>query len=89
MKVADLDNEVRYYINDLELHSGFAEWIRDVLKRRNKDEYDYDRKQRELETKRLDEIRKKKFELNDMKVDGLFTEEEYKQEVAKIVNEEN
>src|SRR3989344_6796379 len=71
MRVADLDNEVRQYINDLELDSGFTEWIREVLKRRNKDEYSYHLKQRELGTKRLDDIRKKKFELNDMKVDGL------------------
>ncbi len=89
MRVEDLDNEVRQYINDLELDSGFTEWIREVLKRRNKDEYNYDIKQRELGTKRLDNIRKKKFELNDMKVDGLFSADEYKQEVAKIVNEEN
>ena len=89
MKVEGLDNEVRHYINDLELKPDFAEWIRDVLKRRNKDEYNYDLKQRELGTKRLEDIRKRKFELNDMKVDGLFTEEEYKQEVVKIVNEEN
>ncbi len=89
MKVEDLDNEVRRYINDLELKPDFAEWIRDVLKRRNKDEYNYDLKQRELGTKRLDDVRKKKFELKDMKVDGLFSEEQYKEEVSKIVKEEN
>ncbi len=89
MQVLDLDNEVRRYINDLELNSAFTDWIREVLKRRNKDEYSYDLKQRELGTKRLDDIRKKKFELKEMKIDGLFTEEQYKQEVLSIVKEEN
>ncbi len=84
-----LDDQAIDYINDLELKPDFISWVKDVVKRRNKDEFNFDIKQRELGAKRLELVRKRKFELNEMKIDGLFTQEQYKGEVAKIVKEEN
>ncbi len=89
MKSSLLDDEVNKYIGELELDEDFINWVRGVLKRRNKDELTFDQKNRELYSKQLEDVRKKKFDLREMKIDGLFDESDYKKEVLKLVKEEN
>lgn len=83
-----LEDQVRGYINNLELDPRFIDWVREVLKRRNEEEFAFDRKQKELATKRLLELNQKKERVYGMKIDGLYSEEEYKQRVSEILKEE-
>jgi hypothetical protein len=84
----ELEKQVGTYINDLELDPRFIDWIKDVLKRRNEEEFEFDRKQRELLTKKLQELSSRKEIIFGMKIDGLYQEEEYKQKVAEVLREE-
>ena len=63
-------------------------WIKDVLRRRNQEEFDFDRKQRELLTKKLQELSGRKEIIFGMKIDGLYSELEYKQKVSEVLREE-
>lgn len=83
-----LEEQVRLFISNLELDSRFIEWIRKVLKRRNREEFDFDHKQRELLTKKLDSIATRKERVFDMKIDGFYEEDEYKKKKAELLNEE-
>ena len=83
----DLDNQIRVYINNLEMDFRFIDWVRKVLKRRNKDEFVFEYKNKELLTRRLHEIDERKEKLFDMKIDGLYSEEEYKTQKAKLLKE--
>src|SRR5258708_28433795 len=84
----NLDEQVKAFINNLELDSKFIDWIRKVLKRRNREEFDFDHKQRELLTKKLDSIATRKERVFDMKIDGLYEEDEYKKKKAELLKEE-
>lgn len=83
-----LEDQVRTYINNLELDPRFIDWIKAVLRRRNKEEFEFDRKQREQLTKKLQELSKRKETIYGMKIDGLYQEAEYKLKVAEVLKEE-
>lgn len=83
-----LEGQARTFINNLELDPRFIDWIKAVLRRRNKEEFDFDRKQRELLTKRLQSLSERKETVYGMKIDGLYSPEEYKQKVSEILKEE-
>ena len=83
-----LEEQVRVYIDSLELNPRFIDWVKMVLRRRNQEEFDFDRKQRELLTKKLQELSKRKEIIYGMKIDGLYPEAEYKQKVAEVLKEE-
>ena len=76
------------YIKSLELNPKFSEWIKNVLKRRNKDVFQFEQKQRENNTKRLNEIMDKKEKIYEMKIDGLFSNEEYQKRKESLLVEE-
>src|SRR3990167_8360890 len=76
------------YLSRLELDPRFIEWVRKVLKRRNRDEFEFENKHRELLTKQLASISTKKERLFDMKIDGLFSEDEYQKRKGEILKEE-
>ena len=85
----NLDEQVRVYINNLELDPGFIDWVKAVLRRRNKEEFMFDRKQREQATKHLQELSKAKETVYGMKIDGLYaTEADYKKRIGEILKEE-
>src|SRR3989344_5410040 len=89
LPTGDLEAQVITYINNLELDPRFIDWVKAVLKRRNKEEFMFDRKQREQATKRLQELSKAKERVYGMKIDGLYaTDEEYKKRKAEILVEE-
>jgi len=84
----DLEGQVRTFISNLELNPRFIDWVRKVLKRRNRDEFEFEHKNKEVLTKRLHEIDGSKEKLFSMKIDGLYSEDEYKQKKAAILKEE-
>ena len=85
----DLEAQVMVYIRNLELDPKFIDWVKAVLRRRNKEEFNFDKKQKQLLSKRLLELSEKKERAYGMKIDGLFaTDEEYKKKVGSIVKEE-
>ena len=84
----ELEKQVGTYIDNLELDPRFIGWIKAVLRRRNQEEFEFDRKQRELLTKKLQELSGRKEMIFGMKIDGLYQESEYKQKVAEILREE-
>ncbi len=88
LPAGELENQVREYIDNLELDPRFIDWIKAVLRRRNKEEFEFDRKQREMLTKKLQELSKRKEVVYGMKIDGLYSEAEYKQKVAEVLKEE-
>lgn len=84
----DLENQVRDYISALELKPQFIDWVRKVLKRRNKEEFDFDSKQKEQFSKRLIQLNEKKERIFAMKIDGLYSEDEYSKRKAELLKEE-
>ena len=85
----DLEAQVITYINNLELDPRFIEWVKAVLRRRNKEEFEFDKKQKEMLSRRLLELSEKKERAYGMKIDGLYSsEQEYKKKVGEILKEE-
>jgi len=80
LNAALFEPQLREYIESLELNPMFGEWIKKVLKRRNAEEFAFERKQQELRTKKLASMTDRKKQLYDMKIDGLFSEGEYQKE---------
>ncbi len=83
-----LEEQVRTYINNLELDPEFIAWVRVILRRRNKDEFEFDRKQKEILAKRLQDISQQKEKVYDMKLAGLYSEEEFKEKVKEVLKDE-
>lgn len=88
MPSGELEKQVGTYIDNLELDLRFISWIKTVLRRRNQEEFEFDRKQRELLTKKLQELSTRKEMIFGMKIDGLYSELEYKQKVTEVLREE-
>lgn len=80
--------QLESYIRNLKLNPNYADWIKKVLKRRNADEFTFEKKQQELRTKKLSTMTDRKKQLYDMKIDGLFSEEEYQKEKKSLLLEE-
>lgn len=72
----DLDTQIKSYIDDIEMVPEFVEWLKKVIKRQNKVMYKQEAKEQELQTKRLAEITRQKFELREMKTEGFFPDEQ-------------
>jgi site-specific DNA recombinase len=84
----ELEAQVRSYITNLELDPRFIDWVRKVLKRRNREEFVFDYKQKELLSKRLLELNEKKERIFAMKIDGLYSDDQYKKKKADVLKEE-
>lgn len=87
-KADDMENQAKIYIDNLGLDPRFIDWVKGVLRRRKKEEFEFDRKQREQLTKKLQELSKRKEVVYGMKIDGLYSEPEYKQKIAEVLKEE-
>ena len=83
-----LNTQVRAYLDRLEIHPDFIKLVRDVMKRRNVTEFELEKKQKEIQTKKLDQILDQKKRIFDMKIDGILSEEDYKKERADLLQEE-
>lgn len=84
----DIEPQITKYISQLELNPGFGDWFKKVIKRRNRSEFDFSRKQRELITKRLIENDRQKMNIFDMKVDGLIDDAQYQEKKKELLIEE-
>jgi DNA invertase Pin-like site-specific DNA recombinase len=84
----NFDPQVREYIASLKLAPHFGEWIKKVLKRRNHQEFEFSKKNRELITKRLNELDVRIERLYGMKIDGLIDETKYKEKKNGLLMEE-
>lgn len=83
-----LEEQVRENISNLELDPRFIDWVKGVLKRRNREEFDFEYKQKDTLSKRLLALNEQKEKVFDMKIDGLYSEEEYRQKKLNILKEE-
>jgi len=88
LKADKLEEQVKNYISNLELEPRFIDWVKEVLRRRNHDEFESDRKQREFLTKNLQQLSKRKEVIYGMKIDGLYSQAEYKEKVGAVLKEE-
>lgn len=70
-----MEAQVKSYIDDLELVPEFTEWLKKVIKRQNRVMYQNQAKEQEMQSKRLADITKRKFELREMKVEGYFPDD--------------
>ncbi|MFH1971608.1 MAG: recombinase family protein [Patescibacteria group bacterium] len=84
----EIEPQIIKFIQRLELHSGFGEWFKKVLRRRNKQEFDFSRKQKEFFTRRLIEIDTQKENVYGMKIDGLIDENKYQDKKRELLIEE-
>lgn len=80
--------QVRNYISSLKLNPEYTPLIKRTLKRINAQEFGLERKQQELKTRRLIDITDRKENLYGMKIDGLFSEDEYQKRKKEILIEE-
>lgn len=88
LKAEEFEPQVKSYIESLELNPKFGDWIKKVIKRRNAKEFSFERKQQEMQTKRLATITDSKERLYGMKNDGLFSEQEYQKRKRELLIEE-
>ncbi len=84
----ELENQAIEYIKRLELHPLYIEWVKGVLKRQGREEFEADRKLKELQAKRLLEISHRKEVVWGMKVDGLIDQAEYDLRKRALLREE-
>lgn len=86
---SDMKLEVEGYTEDIEIVPEFVGWLKKVMKRQNQVEYHNAAKEQELQTKKLAEITRQKFQLRGMKDEGFFpTEEDYQKEKEKLLKQE-
>lgn len=71
-----LESQIQSYIDDIEMVPEFVGWLKKVIKRQNQVMYGHAAKEQELQTKRLAEITRQKFELREMKTEGFFPDEQ-------------
>jgi len=84
----ELNKQAKALLESLRLETSYIEWVRGVLHRRNQQEFDFDRKQKELASKRLLDISKRKEIIFGMKTDGLISKDEYEAKKAEVLKEE-
>lgn len=85
----ETEKQIMSYIDDIDEVPEFLEWLKKVLKRQNQVMYQSAAKEQELQTKRLVEITKQKFELRAMKNEGFFPDDaEYQKQKADLLRQE-
>ena len=85
----EINKQINEYLGTLELHPAYIDWVRGVLKRRNQEEFEYERKQKDDQTRRLKGMLDRKEKLYSMKLDGLITPEQYQAKKSEILKEED
>ncbi len=86
---SDMKIEVEGYTEDVEIVPEFVEWLKKVIKRQNQVEYHNAAKEQELQTKKLADITKDKFQLKAMKDEGYFPDEnEYQAKKEELLKKE-
>ena len=88
IRAKDLDTQAKTYLEDLRLHPAFTDWCRNVLKRRNKSEFELIKKQRELQKKQLHEIDRKVEIMITKKIDKWITPETYEEQQKELMLEQ-
>lgn len=88
MKADEFNKQVGEYLSSLEVDPKLIDWVRGVLKRQNAEEFGHDRKQKELQTKRLIDISERKEFLFKMKIEGLYSDEDFEQKKQVLLKEE-
>ena len=83
-----LEDQVKMFVEDLEISPDLVEWVRANLKRRNEKEFEFERIQKGKLTKKLDGILIEKKNLYGMKIEGLISEDEYQKEKSRLLTEE-
>lgn len=85
LNAVDLEPQIKTAIDQLSLDPLFAEYFRKLLKRRNKEEFSFSIKQRELVTKQLNALDGEKDRLYGMKMDGLVDQKTYELKKQKLL----
>lgn len=86
---AEMNKQIQSYLNDIEMVPELLEWLKKVIKRQNQAEYHQLAKEQELQSKRLKEITRRKFELRAMKNEGFFPDEkDYLKEKESLLKQE-
>jgi hypothetical protein len=88
LKAGVFNAQVDEYLSMVEVDPKLIDWVRRVLKRQNAEEFGYDRKQRELQTKRLNDLSARKEMLFKMKIEGLYSPEDFEQKKIALLKEE-
>lgn len=89
MKADDMNQQVKAYLDLLNIDPRMLEWVRKALKERNKEEFDYEKKQHEAQTKALLKINEEKKLLMAMKIDGMVEPEEFDRQKAELLRRES
>lgn len=84
----DVNPQIRTYLKSMNVHPLFAEWYKNILKRRNTVEFETTKKELELQTKTVNDIEEKKEVLARMRIDGLITEERYQEKAKGLLTDE-
>ena len=84
----NLNDQAQEYFKNLELESGYIPWVKSILRRRGNEEFAFDYKTKELQTKRILAIAKEKKDLWNMKEDGLVSFEDYQIQKATLLTEQ-
>lgn len=86
---ADLMNpQIKDYLKTMSIEPEFTEWLKGVLKRRNRTEFELAKKEKELLTKRVQELDSKKEVIAKLKIDGVYDEAKYRKKINDILTEE-
>jgi hypothetical protein len=88
LNAKEVNPQIRAYLKSMEVQPVFAEWYKNILRRRNTSVFEASKKELELRSKALTNIEEKKEVLCKMKIDGLITEERYKEKTGKLLMDE-
>lgn len=83
-----LNEQIKGYLDRLEIHPDFIQLVRDTMKRRNAKEFEVEKKNKEIQSKKLERLMDEKQRLYGMKIDGLITQEDYNTEKNRLLKEE-
>lgn len=89
LNAEEMNPQIKAYLSSMKLDPGFAGWIKGVLKRRNQQQFETAKKSKELISKNLINLDKRKEVVCKMRIDGLIDEKEYQKKIKEILNEES
>ncbi len=88
LNATKMDGQVLSYVDEMYMDKKYLELLKEVLKRNSQAKTQRIAKDKELQTKKLIELSKKKELIYGMKDDGLYSEDDYQIKKAEVLKEE-
>lgn len=87
-KQLGLEDQIKKFLSEMQLHPKYIEWVKGVLHRRNEELFETDSIQKKVQTNRLMAILQEKKLLTQMKIDQSIEPDEFDRQLKPFMDEE-